>query len=448
MARIVIVGLGTGGFAAILAARKTDRKTEIAVIDDKTYDLMHPCGLPYAVEGVIDTFDKLKHPLGLDRMGVARHQPCRATAIDPEKQLVTAKNVETGESLEVPYDRLLISTGARPFVPPVPGLDALMGKGIFTVSTPEDASALNDAAKPEMRAVCLGAGAIGLETAVALRRKGLEVTVVEMLDSIMPRALDPDMAGIVQAHMEELGIRVVCGKRLDEARGGEELEAAVVDGEELPADLLVAAAGVRANVEPAAAAGAETGKVGLKVNERMETSLPNVYAAGDCVETKSIIDGTDFTLQLSSIAYRQGTVAGTNAAGGNAAWPGVAGAFVSKVSDLEVAAVGYTAEFAKNRGYKTVFGKIKDTTLYDWYPGGVPLTFKVIADNATGRVLGAQAVGEGGAAARVNVVSTAIQAKMTLEQMSGLEFAYCPAVSQAYDPLSKAVDLALRKRKK
>jgi NADH oxidase (H2O2-forming) len=220
-----------------------------------------------------------------------------------------------------------------------------------------------------------------------------------------------------------------------------------VGGEELPADILVVAAGVRANSELASAAGIQTGRVGIVIDERMETSSPNIFAVGDCVQTKSIIDGKDFTLQLSTTAYRQGTVAGTNAAGGGAQYTGVTGAFVSKVGELEVAAVGYTSEFAAALGYKPIFGKIKDTTLYDWYPGGREITVKVVADSDSGRVLGAQAVGETGAASRVNVVSTAIVTGMTLDKMSELELAYCPAVSQAYDPLVKAVDLALRKRK-
>jgi NADH oxidase (H2O2-forming) len=446
MSRIVILGLGTAGFAAILAAKKTDRTAEITVIDDKPYDLMHPCGLPYAVEGVIDTFDKLKHPLNLERMNVDHRHPWRVAAIDPEKQLVTAAPVSGGEPENIPYGKLLVCTGARPFTPPIPGLESAMGRGAFTVSTPEDACALQAAAQPGMHAVCLGAGAIGLETAVALRRKGLDVTVVEMLPHVMPRALDADMSALLKEHLESLGVRVLCGQGIEEVLGGDNaLDAVRIQGEEYPCDLLVVAAGVRANLEAAAAAGVATGKTGILINDRLETSIPNIYAAGDCVQTRSLIDGRDFTLQLSTTAYRQGTVAGTNAAGGNAAYPGVTGAFVSKIGDLQVAAVGYTLEFAKAMGYDPLFGKIKDTTLYDWYPGGQPLSVKVIADKATGKVLGAQAVGESGAASRVNVVSTALSVGLDLAALSGLEFAYCPAVSQAYDPLTKAVDLALRK---
>lgn len=448
MSRIVILGLGTAGFAAILAAKKTDRAAEITVIDDKTYDLMHPCGLPYAVEGIIDTFDKLKHPLHLDRMKVDVLHPFRVESIDAEKQLVRAVPTDGGAAVEVAYGKLLVCTGARPFVPPAPGLAEAMGRGAFTVSTPDDACALHDAARAGLRAVCLGAGAIGLESAVALRRKGLDVTILEMLGGVMPRALDADMAALVQEHLEILGIRVLCSRKLDSVRNGDNgLVSVQADGEDIPCDILVAAAGVRANTEAAATAGVQVGRTGIIIDEKMQTSVSNIYAAGDCVQTRSLIDGKDFTLQLSTTAYRQGTVAGTNSAGGSATYPGITGAFVSKVGDLEVAAVGYTADFAASLGYKTLFGKIKDTTLYDWYPGGQALTIKIVADADTGRVLGAQAVGAAGAAARVNVVSAALSAGLDIHALSALEFAYCPAVSQAYDPLTKAVDLAIRKKK-
>lgn len=445
MARIVIVGLGAGGFAAILAARRTDRAVEITVIDDKPYDLMHPCGLPYAVEGVIEDFEKLRHDLHLDRMRVDVLRPFRAERIDTTAGTVDARS-DTGETRTVSYDTLILATGARPFIPPVPGLETLIGKSAFTVASPEDAEALHGAAKPGMRAVCLGAGAIGLETAVALRRLGLDVTVVEMLSHVFPRALDPDIADLVREHLESLGIRVLCGVKLEAVTGDDRLESVRVGAEDMPADLLVIAAGVRANAEIAAAAGIDAAG-GIPVNDRMETSTPGVYAIGDCARTQSIIDGRPFTMQLSTTAYRQGTVAGVNAAGGNAVYPGVSGAFVSKVGDIEVAAVGYTSAFAEAAGYKPLFGKIKDGTLFDWFPGSEPITVKVIADEATSRVIGAQAVAPSGAAWRVNVASAAIHSGMTLDRMAEIELAYCPPVSQTYDPLMKAADFAIRKRR-
>jgi NADH oxidase (H2O2-forming) len=446
MGNIVIVGLGAGSFAAVLAARKTDRAVPITIIDDKSYDLMHPCGLPYAVEGIIESFENLKHALHLEKMKVDLRRPFHVDKIDAKKQLVIASGLNAGEKIEVPYEKLLIGTGSRPFVPPIPGLNALMGKGAYTISTPEESEALKCKAVSGMKAVCLGAGAIGLETAVALKRLGLEVTVIEMLENIMPRALDSDMSAILQGHLQGLGIEVLCGRKITQVAGAGFLQSVFVDGEEIAADILVVAAGVRANSELAAEAGVAVGKVGIIVDEKMETSVPNIYAYGDCTQTKSLIDGVDFTLQLSTTAYRHGTIAGINAAGGNTAYPGVSGAFVSKVGNLEVAAVGYTTAFATAAGYKIVFGKLKDMTLFDWYPGADEITVKVVADSATGRILGGQAVGVTGAAWRVNVISAAIHSGMTLDKLSEVELTYCPPISQTYDALTKAVDLAIRKR--
>lgn len=447
MGRIVIAGLGAGGFAAVLAARRADRNAEITIVDDKTYDLMHPCGLPYAVEGAIDNFDKLRHDLHLDKMRVQTLHPFRAERIDMQGKTLEARHMETGETASVPYDKLILAMGARPLAPPIPGLSELIGRGAFTISCPEDAQNLRESAKPGMRAWCLGAGAIGTEVAVALKELGLDVTIVEMLETVFPRALDPDMAALVREHLEAHGFRVLCGKRLEAVRGDGAVQSVVVDGEQHPADILVVAAGVRANVEIAAAAGITVESGGIPVNERMESSVADIYAIGDCARTRSVIDGKPFTLQLSTTAYRQGTVAGTNAAGGKAAYPGVSGAFVSKLAGLEVAAVGYNTAFATESGYNPIFGKIKDATRFDWYPGAEPITVKVIADGATGRVLGAQAVGREGAAWRVNVVAAAVHAGLTLDKLSEVELAYCPPVSQTYDPLTKAVDLALRKIK-
>jgi NADPH-dependent 2,4-dienoyl-CoA reductase/sulfur reductase-like enzyme len=179
----------------------------------------------------------------------------------------------------------------------------------------------------------------------------------------------------------------------------------------------------------------------------MATSAPDVYAVGDCAQTFDAFQKKPGWIPLSTIAYKQGSIAGANAAGGSVRFPGVIGAFVSKIGEMEVAAVGYSAASAEQAGYKPVFGKIKDLTRPEWYPSGRAINFKVVADRATRRVLGAQAVGVAGAAWRVNVVSAAIAAGMTIDQLGDVELAYCPPVSQTYDTITKAVDLAIRKMK-
>jgi NADH oxidase (H2O2-forming) len=448
MARIVIIGLGAGGFAAILSARKTSRDAEVAVIDEKDYDLMHPCGIPYVVEGAIGDFTSLKHDVNLPGMRVAHYKNYRASGIDVGNKTVIATNLFSGEDEKISYDKLIIASGSTAIVPPIDGLHELMDKGAYTVSNPDEAERLRTSAKATREAVVLGAGAIGLEIASALSDIGCKVTLVEMLGHVFPRVLDPDTAGVLEQYLQdEKKIVLKLGARLESVRGKGKVEEVVVNGETIPCGMLVVAAGVKPNIEIAREAGIETTPVGIVTDERMATSAPGIYAVGDCARTFDALMKKPCWMPLSTVAYRQGTVAGANAAGGEDKYAGVAGAFVSKVGEMEVASVGFSVTSAEQAGFKPVFGKIKDLTRPDWYPNGRVINFKIVADRKTRRVLGAQAIGVAGAAWRVNVVSTAMMAGMTLDQLAEVELAYCPPVSQTYDTITKAVDLAIRKIK-
>ncbi len=447
MARIVIVGLGAGGFAAVLSARKTDRNADVIVIDEKDYDLMHPCGIPYVVEGAIGSVASLKHDLNLPGMRVAHYKHYRASRIDTAAKTVYATNQFSGEDEAVPYDKLIIATGSSALIPPVEGLRERMDKGAFTAMNPDDADRLRNAAKTAPDAFVLGAGAIGLEIASALSDIGCKVTLVEMLPHVFPKLLDQDMAELLENYLAEKKITLKTAARLEAVRGDGKVEEVVVDGETFACGLLVVAAGVRPNIELAEKAGIEVAPTGIVTDEKMATSVPDIYAIGDCAQTFDLFHKKPSWVPLSTIAYRQGTVAGANAAGGADVFSGVSGAFVSKVGEMEVAAVGLSVAGAQQAGFNPVFGKIKDTTRPDWYPNGRTIHFKVVVDRDTRKVLGAQSVGILGAAWRVNVVSTAISAGMTIDALGEVELAYCPPVSQTYDTITKAVDLAIRKIK-
>lgn len=447
MARIVIVGLGAGGFAAILSARKTDRDAEIIVIDEKDYDLMHPCGIPYAVEGAIGSFSSLKHDLNLPGMRVAQYKNYRANRIDIENKIVFATSTFSGDEESVKYDRLIIATGARSVVPPVEGLRERIGKGAYTATSPDEAEHIRTAARANPEAFVIGAGAIGLELASALTDIGCRVTVVEMLETLFPKSLDPDMAAILRQYLEDKKITFRMGARLEAVGGEGKVEEVVIGGEKFACGLIVIGAGVKPNTDLVQNTAIETSQMGIVTDKRMQTSAPDVYAVGDCAQTFDIITKKPCWTPLSTIAYKQGTIAGTNAAGGNAEFEGVTGAFVSKVGEMEVASAGMTTATAKEAGFNTVFGKIKDMSRPDWYPNGREIHVKVIIEKDSRKVLGAQAIGVIGAAWRVNVVSAAISAGMTADQLSNIELAYCPPVSQTYDALTKAVDLAIRKIK-
>ncbi len=446
MARIVIIGLGAGGFAAVLSARKTSRDAEVAVIDEKDYDLMHPCGIPYVVEGAIGNFKSLKHDVNLPGMRVAHYKHYRACGIDAAGKNVLVTNQFSGEEEKISYDKLIIATGSSAVIPPVEGLRELMDRGAYTAMNPDDAERLRAAAKTAPDAVVLGAGAIGLEIASGLSDIGCKVTLVEMLGNVFPRMLDPDIAGLLEQYLsEEKKINLKLGAKLEAVRGNGKVEEVVVSGETIPCGMLVVAAGVKPNIEIAKSAGIETAPNGIITNELMETNVPDIYAIGDCARTFDALTKKPCWVPLSTIAYRQGTVAGANAAGGSDKFAGVAGAFVSKVGEMEVSSVGLSVAAAEQAGFKPVFGKIKDLTRPDWYPNGRVITFKVVADRETRRVIGAQAVGVAGAAWRINVVSAAMAAGMTIDQLSEVELAYCPPVSQTYDTITKAADLAIRK---
>ena len=431
MTKIVILGLGAAGFAAALAIKKTDRKAEIMFIDKKEYDLMHPCGLPYALVGEI-ALDNLKHSIGAKRMNIDVWHNSEATKIDVGKKEVQVNNEEI-----VKYDKLIIATGSHPFVPPVEGAE-----NCFVIDTPENVNELTDAAKKGKKAVVVGAGAIGLETAWALKERGLKVTLIDMLPTTFPKTIDPDMSALVEEHLTKDGIDVKLGKELKKI----EKDKVVIDGEEIPAKIVVAATGVKANIDLAKKAGIKCGEFGIAVNEKMETSVKDIYAAGDCVENVNIINRKPYVCLIASAAFKQGQIAGTNVAGGKATYPGAAGTFISAIGEFEIAATGFNEHFAKENGYELIVGKANGFTLPDWMHGGKRVTVKLLADKKTKKVIGGQVVGSG-AFARINVISTALTAGFTLQQLVDTELAYCPAVSQVQDVLTLAAELGLRKLK-
>ncbi len=436
--RIIIIGLGFGGFSAARAARGRDRNAEIIVLESrKEYDGFSPCGIPYAIEGEVP-LGSLIHDYGLDKMRIQVKLGYEALGIDTDAKTVKVMGPEGGESLS--YDSLIISAGSSPFVPPVSGADL---QGVFVVSTPEDGRRISEAATSSKDAVVVGAGAIGLETAYALKKKGLNVTVVEMLDRPLPNSLDRDMAAILQDSMEYGGIKMLMGKRLEAINGPEKVKSVAVDGEQIPADMVIMSVGVRPSIKFLENSGIEIGR-GIITDERMRTSAPDVYAVGDCVESFSLIDGSRGNCWLATAAHHQGSVAGINAAGGDAKYPGYLCTFVSRIGRLEVAATGYTADRAKSLGYEVVSGKAKGLDRPHWYPGAEEVSVKVIADKKDGRILGAQVAGAN-AGQRVNTFSALITAGATVERAEMLELSYSPPVSDVYDPVVTALEVCARK---
>jgi len=442
---IVIIGLGSAGYAALMSIKRIDPKASITVIDPKSHDLTHSCGLPYALEGVISSKD-LVQDIGLSRMKVTRIID-RAVSIDTENKTVITDNER------VSYDRAIIATGYRPVIPPIEGAADVLGRGLFTLTTPEDLEAIEGVLSGVGSAVVVGAGAIGLETAAALSRRNTSVTVLEGKDQLLPGILDGDMAKHVEAYLGEAMISwrtgTMVGGVLTKKTDGALLFSGVTVGDEaIRADLGIMAAGFAPNVDIAERSGIDVVKNGIVVDERLGTDAPDVFAAGDCIVPRSIIDDKETHVRLATSAYKQGTVAGANAVGGDDTYRGSTGTFVTKIGGLEVAGTGFTEAEAILRGFEPAVGKIKMKVLPDYMGTSGEIALKVVGDPATGGVLGAQAVGAGGAAWRVNIIGMALEYGISLSDLTRLELAYCPAVSEVHDPLLRAVDVCIRRMKR
>jgi len=442
--KIVIIGLGTGGLYASRAASRVDRTAEITIIEKRDYDMFSPCGLPYAIEGKVGSFDDLKHTVPATRQikKLLKHE---ALSIDVEGKRVEVKSLETGKICLLDYDSLIVSTGSNPTILPIPGAKEFIGRGVHFVTNPENAKELREEALGSKKAVVVGGGAIGLEIAFALKELGLDVWVTKRSPPPFPRNLDPDMGKIIRDYLESKGLRIFFGKGIDSINGSDRVESVLIAGETIPTDIVVMAVGVDPESDIAVKAGFANDRGAIIINERMETSAKDVYAIGDCALSFSGVDGKPVRVALATTAFRQAVVAGVNAAGGDMVYDGSLGTFVSFVGDLEIASTGYNSVIAERNGFKVITGRANLQVKPRWMPGAKEISVKIVVDAETGRILGGQAVGEEGAAWRVNVIALAIKNRMSIEEFSTIELAYCPAVSDLYDPLLVAADAALRR---
>jgi len=442
--KIIIIGLGTGGLYASRAASRVDRRAEITIIERREYDMFSPCGLPYALEGKVGSFEDLKHVVPTTRQlsKLLRHEVLR---IDTKGKRVEVKSLKSGEVTWMKYDSLVISAGSRPVILPVSGAHELLGRGVYVFTNPEEAQVLKEAALKSKRAVVIGGGAIGLEIAFALKELGLKVGVTKRSPPPFPRNLDPDMGEIIRSYLESEGLDIWFGKGIDKINGKDRVESVEIAGETIPTDLVVMAVGVSPETKLAEEAGIKVDRGGIVVNERLQTSVPDVYALGDCAQTFSGIDGKPINVALATAAFKQAAIAGINAAGGDAVYDGDLGTFVSFIGDLEIACSGYNTSTAERNGIEVLSGRVNMQIKPRWMPGAKDISVKVVVDASNGQIIGGQSIGEEGAAWRVNVIALAIKAKMKIDDFCKLELAYCPAVSELYDPLQAAADSVLRK---
>jgi len=446
--RIVVIGLGVGGLHAARSAMNQDRKARVTIIEQRPYDMFSPCSLPFVMDGTVKEMDEIKYSVPGHLARLEKLTSCRVDRVDHDNRTVYARNLETEEEFTREYDALVLATGAGPVVPPVPGAGDFFGKGMHFVTNPENTQALMDDAKGRKSAVVIGGSFIGLEVAWSLKRMGLDVHITKRTPPTLYNDLDPEMGDHVREYLESEGFHLHFGDGFDEVTGGDRLESVVIKGEKIPCDVAVMAVGMRAETTLAEATGVECGKNGIVTDEGMRTNLDGIFAVGDCAQTIDFFRKEPHNMLLATAAYKHGQIAGVNAAGGGAVYDGALDTLATHVGHLELAACGLTTEQAKAAGFDPVNGKAKSLTKPHYMPGSTGITIKVIADKATGKVLGGQGYGESGAAWRINVIGLAIKAGMTLRQLADAELAYTPPISETYDVLHMAAEFAMRRMRK
>lgn len=439
--KVVIIGGVAGGATAAARIRRLDEKAQIIVFEKSGYVSYANCGLPYYIGGVITDPEALtlQTPESFwERFRIDMRVKHKVIGIDPQRQVVKVRNLNTQDVFEESYDKLLIATGAKPVWPDMPGMNL---PKLFTLRTVEDTFKIHEFVKKHhpKSVVLAGGGYIGLELAENFKELGMEVTIVQRPKQLM-NPLDGDMAAFVHAKMRSKGVNLMFGRTVAGFENGKEgIRVLLKDGESLDTEMVILAIGVAPDTYLAREAGLELGMKGsIVVNDRMETSVPNIFAAGDAVEIKHYITGEKALISLAGPANKQGRIAADNICGGDSRYPGSQGSSVIKVFDMTVASTGINERTAKNAGiaYDKVYLSPSNHAAY--YPGGKIMNMKVIFEKETYKLLGAQIIGYDGVDKRIDVLATAMYAGITGIQLKELDLAYAPPYSSAKDPVNMA----------
>lgn len=441
--RIIIIGGGTAGASAAFSARKTDRTTDITVLNREPYPTYSRCGLPFAIQGIIQPVEKLiVFPQKFFQMQKINYL---GNVVIREIQ-ANKKTVVTESGDKYNYDTLVIATGAMPLKPPIEGINL---PHVYTIRTIADAQKVI-AAKSGGSAVIIGASFIGLEMAEAMKIKGYDVTIIEALRT-MWRIVDGEVSQLINQHLNTNGIKVLEESMVEKINPDSVMvrNTKTKDVTTIPATIVIMSAGVKPDISLAKAVGCEIGTSGgIKTDSSLQTSKPDIYTAGDCAESYSAITGEPIVSGLGTIAARQGVVAGANAAGAQVKAPPLINASILKVFHMEIGSAGFTeAQLTKNtaHGFNPISILVKYTSLPHYYPGGEEIHTKLIADSQSGRILGGQVMGKTQLSGRVDMLSLAIEQKMTIEQLAQADFCYSPPCSDIWDPIAVTAQGLVRK---
>ena len=472
--RLIIIGGVAAGMSAAAKARRTNRDLEIVVYEKSGYISYGACGFPYFIKGEIPCIDDLimRTPAQMAAQDIAAHVHHEVIGIDVARQTVAVRDGDNGRTFTDHWDKLIIAAGASVAEPPIPGIRL---PGVFTLRTTEDALAIRhwlETEKPR-HGVIVGAGYIGLEMAEALRANDVAVTIVDMADQVMP-TLDGDMAALVLAELHEQDVTVYLEKpvksfvgpaqmadivrkvaaKLDRQMGNEavwpgnsrlRIQEVVTANSILQADIVIFGVGSKPNVRLAQEAGIAIGSAGaIAVDAQQRTNIPNIWAAGAVAEAYHLVTKRPAYVPLATTANKQGRVAGTNAAGGLAEFGGVVGTAVVKAFDLTIAHTGLTEKWAKAMGLDAASVTIEASSRAHYMPNSEPIHVKLVFEQGTQRILGAQMVGKDGVAKRIDVVAAALKAGWTIGDIADLDLSYAPPFAPVWDPILVAANVANR----
>ena len=439
--RLVIIGGVAAGAKAAAKARRMRPDLDIVVYQDETEVSYSACGQPYVLSGVIESRDKIiiRRPQEFAKDGIHVLTRHRVEAIEVNSRQIRVTALSDKDERSVDYDKLIIATGARPIIPPVAGIELEGVVSLRSISDLDIFKSSIDILKPKKAAI-IGAGYIGLELAETFHALDVETTIIEKLDRILPK-FDAEMAEQVSSHLLENNVELITGDGLAgiNGKGGRVVSVTTESDLNLDVDLVVIAIGIRPNVDLAKDSGIAIGKTGaIAVDMQMQTQSPGIFAAGDCCETTDRVTGKITWLPLGDIANLQGRVAGENAAGGNAHFPGVFGTAIFKTFNLNVACTGLSETAAGEAGYDPVSVNMNRPDRARYFPGGNNLTIKLVADRRDGRLLGAQVIGPGKADKMIDIAATALLGRLTCEAMENADLAYSPPFSPVLSPMIMA----------
>lgn len=445
--RLLVIGGVAAGPKAAAKAKRCDPLMDIVIYQAEEEISYAGCGLPYFISGVISKREELisRTPGKFAQDGIKVLRKRRIEEINVTEKTISGKHLETGETFKDHFDRLVIATGAEPIRPKLEGIDL---KNVFYLRSIFDSDAILQAMSSDKVSdvAIAGGGYIGLEMAESLIRLGKRVTIIEMAPQILT-LFDEDFAGVLRSYLETKGVQIFTSEGIEAMKGNNGVVTHVrTSGRELKADAVLMSLGVRPQVDLAKKAGLRIGETrAIWVNEKMETSIEGIYAAGDCAETTHLITGKKVWIPLGSTANKQGRVAGVNLCGGNSIFPGVLGTAIFKTFDFNVAKTGLSMKEAEREGFRPVMAIVKGYDRARYYPGGREATLKVIADQETGRILGGQAIGEGPSDKFIDILAMALHGKMTCQDLANADLAYAPPFSPVLSPVIVAANVLLNK---